>query len=81
MVLVFMRKKMTRGLLRNDQWERIKEHLPGKASDCGVTAADNRLFVEAVLRRGEICRPASDIGIGFMRAITVRVIKAPGQNS
>jgi transposase len=23
--------------------------LPGKASDCGVTAKDNRLFVEAVL--------------------------------
>jgi len=23
--------------------------LPGKASDCGVTARDNRLFLEAVL--------------------------------
>jgi len=36
-------------ILRDDQWDRIKPHLPGKASDCGVTAANNRLFVEAVL--------------------------------
>ena len=35
--------------LRDDQWERIKDLLPGKASDRGVTARDNRLFVEAVL--------------------------------
>jgi putative transposase len=36
-------------MLRNDQWERIEQWLPGKASDRGVTAKDNRLFVEAVL--------------------------------
>ncbi|WP_265414968.1 IS5 family transposase [Oceanisphaera profunda] len=36
-------------LLRDDQWERIEELLPGKASDRGVTALDNRKFVEAVL--------------------------------
>ncbi len=40
---------MARKMLRNDQWERIEHLLPGKASDCGVTAKDNRLFVEAVL--------------------------------
>ena len=40
---------MARSILRNDQWERIKDLLPGKATDCGVTAKDNRLFVEAVL--------------------------------
>jgi transposase len=40
---------MPRKLLREDQWERIKDLLPGKASDRGVTAKDNRLFVEAVL--------------------------------
>lgn len=40
---------MTRRELRDDQWERIKDLLPGKASDCGVTAKDNRLFVDAVL--------------------------------
>jgi putative transposase len=36
-------------MLRDDQWERIEDLLPGKASDRGVTATDNRLFVEAVL--------------------------------
>ncbi|GAB2731432.1 hypothetical protein GCM10027172_25930 [Halomonas garicola] len=40
---------MSRLKLRDDQWERIEHLLPGKASDCGVTAKDNRLFVEAVL--------------------------------
>ena len=36
-------------MLRDDQWERIEPLLPGKASDPGCTARDNRLFVEAVL--------------------------------
>lgn len=40
---------MIRKLLRDDQWERIEQRLPGKKSDRGQTAADNRLFVEAVL--------------------------------
>jgi transposase len=30
-------------------WEKIASLLPGKASDSGVTAKDNRLFLEAVL--------------------------------
>ena len=40
---------MPRTVLRDDQWRRIEGFLPGKATDCGVTAKDNRLFVEAVL--------------------------------
>ncbi|WP_414703725.1 IS5 family transposase [Pseudomonas sp. TCU-HL1] len=40
---------MCRYWLRDDQWERIKELLPGKTSDRGVTARDNRRFIEAVL--------------------------------
>ncbi len=40
---------MARKILRDDQWERIKDLLPGKACDRGVTAKDNRLFIEAVL--------------------------------
>ena len=40
---------MDRKVLRDDQWERIASLLPGKATDCGVTAKDNRLFLEAVL--------------------------------
>lgn len=31
------------------QWEKLKDLLPGKAGDPGRTAADNRLFVNAVL--------------------------------
>ena len=40
---------MPRTVLRDDQWDRSEGFLPGKSSDCGVTAKDNRLFVEAVL--------------------------------
>ena len=32
-------------------WEKVAPLLPGKASDSGVTAKDNRLFLEAVLWR------------------------------
>jgi transposase len=43
---------MTRGYgLRDEQWERIKDWLPGRAGHVGVTARDNRLFIEAVLYR------------------------------
>jgi len=37
--------------LRDEQWERIKDELPGRVGHVGVTARDNRLFVEAVLWR------------------------------
>jgi transposase len=37
--------------LRDDQWERIKDLLPGREGQVGVTAKDNRLFIEAVLHR------------------------------
>jgi putative transposase len=35
--------------LTDAQWEKVKDLLPGKASDPGRTAADNRLFVNGVL--------------------------------
>ena len=35
--------------LRDAQWQRIAALLPGKATDPGRTAADNRLFVDGVL--------------------------------
>lgn len=38
-----------RHALSDAQYERIKELLPGKAADRGVTAKDNRLFVDAIL--------------------------------
>jgi transposase len=37
--------------LRDDPWERIKDLLLGREGTVGVTAKDNRLFVEAVLYR------------------------------
>ena len=40
---------MTRYGLRDNQWERIKDLLPGKRGDAGATARDNRRFVEAAL--------------------------------
>ena len=36
-------------MLEDRVWERMAPHLPGKAGDPGRSAADNRLFVEAVL--------------------------------
>ena len=41
---------MRRYALRDDQWNRIKHLLPGKAGDVGVTAKANRLFAKAVAR-------------------------------
>ena len=44
---------MRRHEIADDQWERIKDLLPGKVTDPGVTAKDNRLFVNAVLWIGK----------------------------
>ena len=44
--------------LRDDQRDRIKDLLPVQPSDVGVTAKDNRLFVEAILyryKKGILC--------------------------
>lgn len=65
---------MRRYALRDDQWERIEHLLPGKASDVGVTAADNRLFVEAVLYRYRAGIPWRDLPerFGDFRVIHTR---------
>lgn len=47
--------------LRDDQWERIKDMLPGREGHVGVTAKDNRLFVEAVLYRYRAGIPWRDL--------------------
>jgi transposase len=52
---------MRRFGLRDDQWERIKNLLPGREGSVGVTAADNRLFVEAVLYRYRTGMPWRDL--------------------
>ena len=52
---------MRRFGLRDDQWERIKDLLPGREGSVGVTAADTRLFVEAVLYRYRTGMPWRDL--------------------
>src|SRR4051812_35598938 len=42
-------------------WEKVAPLLPGKASDPGATARDNRLFLEAVLWRGRTGAPWRDL--------------------
>ncbi|XWX55109.1 IS5 family transposase [Methylosinus sporium] len=50
-----------RHALRNDQWQRIESLLPGREGTVGVTAKDNRLFVEAVLYRYRAGIPWRDL--------------------
>ena len=52
---------MRRYGIRDDQWERIRDLLPGQKGHVGVTAADNRLFVEAVLYRYRTGMPWRDL--------------------
>jgi transposase len=40
---------MQRYALRDDQWLKIKDFLPGREGHVGGTAPDNRLFVDACL--------------------------------
>lgn len=47
--------------LRDDEWERIEGLLPGREGSVGVTAADNRRFVEAVLYRYRAGIPWRDL--------------------
>lgn len=56
---------MNRLLLRDDQRERIQDFIPGKASDPGVTAKDNWLFVEAVLWIARTGAPWRDLPAEF----------------
>ena len=51
--------------LRDDQWQRIKDLLPGRLRSVGVTAKDNRLFVEAVLYRYRAGIPWRDLPARF----------------
>jgi transposase len=52
---------MRRYALRDDQWDRIEDHVPGREGSVGVTAADNRLFVEAVIYRYRAGIPWRDL--------------------
>ena len=52
---------MRRYALRDDQWERVENLLPGSPGHVSVTARDNRLFVEAVLYRYRAGIPWRDL--------------------
>ena len=68
-------KAMTRRYaLRDDQWERIKDLLPGRQGHVGMTARDNRLFVEAVLYRYRAGIPWRDLPgrFGDFRVVHLR---------
>ena len=52
---------MRRYALRDDQWDRIKDFVPGREGHVGGTAADNRLFVDAVLYRYRAGIPWRDL--------------------
>ena len=52
---------MRRFGMRDDPWERIKDLLAGREGSVGVTASDNRLFVEAVRGRYRTGMPWRDL--------------------
>lgn len=63
-----------RNALRDDQWERIRDLLPGRGGSVGVRAKDNRLFVEAVLYRYRAGIPWRDLPerFGHFRKVHTR---------
>jgi len=65
---------MRRYALRDDQWERIRDLLPGREGYVGGTAKDNRLFVSAVLYRYRAGIPWRDLPerFGDFRVIHTR---------
>ena len=56
---------MDRDMLSDTQWLRICELLPGKPTDKGGRAADNRVFVEAVLYTARVGNPWRDLPAKF----------------
>ncbi len=44
---------------KDEDWESIKDMLPGQPADPGVTAEDNRLFINAVLWIAETGAPGA----------------------
>ena len=69
---------MRRYGVRDDQWARIQDLLPGRVGHVGVTAKDNRLFVEAVLYRYRTGIPWRDLPERFGCGVKVRPASAAG---
>jgi transposase len=56
---------LARYALTDQQWEKIADKLPGRAGSVGVTAKDNRLFVDAVLYKFRAGIPWRDLPARF----------------
>ncbi|MBL4747583.1 MAG: IS5 family transposase [Magnetovibrio sp.] len=54
-----------RFVITDTVWAQISPVLSGKSTDCGVTAKDTRLFLEAVLWRVRTGSPWRDLPTGF----------------
>jgi transposase len=58
---------MHRHEISQSAWERIEHLLPGRPGDVGVTAADNRLFINAVYWIAKTGAPWRDLPARFGR--------------
>ncbi|WP_456440568.1 IS5 family transposase [Psychroserpens sp.] len=60
--------------LKDSEWNKIKDLLPGRKETVGITAKDNRLFVEAVIYRYKTGVPWRDLPerFGDFRVIHTR---------
>lgn len=58
---------MHRHEISQSAWERLEDLLPGRPGDVGVTAADNRLFVNAVYWIAKTGAPWRDLPPRFGR--------------
>ena len=62
---------MRRHEISDEHWSRIKDLLPGREGDPGVTAKDNRLFVNAVLWIAKTGAPWRDLPERFCNSNSV----------
>src|SRR5215831_16363303 len=65
-----------RHAISDEQWERIKDLLPGRPGTPGRPAEDNRLFVDAVLWIGKTGAPWRDLPERFGDCTKKGVLKA-----
>ena len=52
---------MRRHEIKDEDWQRLKDLLPGRPGDPGVTAQDHRLFINAVLGIAKTGAPWRDL--------------------
>lgn len=72
---------MSRRMLNDKQWSRIADLLPGKPTDKGGRAADNRCFVEAGLFIARTSCPWRDLPKDFGNWHSTYVRFARGESS